>query len=106
MSEHTLEERIAFLERDVTETREVLGLVVSYLRLQHGFDGEDFLKWCRFQNSLLADEDAAFSLMHTVLEITEYADTALGAQEGRISYRAFSDRESEPWVPPSEGEDR
>lgn len=87
----SLEERVANLERDVRENREVLGLLVSYLKLQHDFDVEDFMKWCRFQNRLLVNREAAFSLLHTILEVTEYAETALEAQQDRKPYREHGD---------------
>ncbi|WP_029066536.1 hypothetical protein [Labrenzia sp. DG1229] len=86
----SLEERVAFLERELGDTREYLGMLLSYLQMNHEFDRDDFVKWCRFLIALRGDPNEEFRVLHSIIEIIEDADGALEAREGRVSYRDFS----------------
>lgn len=87
----SLEERVSLLTKEVDNTKEIVSLLLSYLRMRNDVvDGPDFMKWCLFQlEHSYAGEDA-FSFFRSVCEVIESADMALEAEDDRGPFREAS----------------
>ncbi|MBG6178319.1 hypothetical protein IWQ55_006177 [Labrenzia sp. EL_208] len=94
----SLEERVSLLTKEVDNTKEILSLLLSYLRMRNDVvDGPDFMKWCLFQmENSYAGEDA-LSFFQSACGVIESADMALEAEEDRGPFREAS---LSRWGPP------